>query len=144
MTEYIYTDVKRDPHNFCSRYGLLWVNEGKGYYLLDEKLKPLGDTLYEDVRCFYEEGAAAVYQNGKWGFADRQGQLVISYTFDDADSYQIGYAPVRQGGLWGYVAEDGNVLIEYAFDEALGFNGNGTAPVKREGSWELIKLGIYE
>ena len=69
---------------------------------------------------------------------------MISYTFDDADSYQIGYAPVRQGGLWGYVAEDGNVLIEYAFDEALGFNGNGTAPVKREGSWELIKLGIYE
>lgn len=144
LTEYIYTDVKRDPHNFCSRSGLLWVNEGKGYYLLDEKLEPLGDALYEDVRCFYEEGAAAVCQNGKWGFADRQGQLVVPFTFDDADSFRIGYAPVKQGGLWGYAAEDGSVLIEYAFDEALGFNGNGTAPVKRQGSWELIKLGIYE
>ncbi len=144
LTDYIYTDVKRDAHNFCSRYGLLWVNEGSGYYLLDEELEPLGEALYEDVRCFYEEGAAAVCHNGKWGFADRQGQLVVPYTFDDADSFQIGYAPVKLGGLWGYVAEDGSVLIDYAFEEALGFNGNGTAPVKREGTWELIKLGIYE
>lgn len=143
-TEYIYTDVKRDAHNFCSRSGLLWVNEGAGYYLLDKDLEPLGDMLYEDVRCFYEEGPAAVYQNGKWGFADRDGQLLVSYSFDDADSFQIGYAPVRLGSLWGYAAEDGSILIDYAFDEALGFNGDGTAPVMRGGSWELIKLGIYE
>lgn len=144
LTDYIYTDVKRDAHNFCSRYGLLWVNEGKGYSLIDTELEPVGDVLYEDAKCFYEEGGAAVYQNGKWGFADRQGQLVVPYTFDDADSFRIGYAPVKLGGLWGYAGEDGTILIDYAFDEALGFNGSGTAPVKRGEAWELIKLGIYE
>ena len=144
LTDYIYTDVKRDVHNFCGRYGLLWVNEGKGYFLIDAELEPIGNALYEDVRCFYEEGAAAVYQNGKWGFADRQGQLVVPYTFDDADSFRIGYAPVRLGGLWGYAGEDGNLLIDYTFDEALGFNDSGTAPVKLGEAWELIKLGIYE
>lgn len=56
LTEYIYTDVKRDSHNFCSRYGLLWVNEGKGYRLINTDLEVICEDLYEDVRCFYEEG----------------------------------------------------------------------------------------
>lgn len=144
LTDYIYTDVKRDKQNFCSRYGLLWVNEGKGYRLMNTELEVVSESIYDDVMCFYEEGLGAVCLNGKWGFADRQGQIVISPAFDAADSFQLGYAPVKKGGLWGYVGEDGKMLIEYAFDEAGGFNQSGSAPVKREEAWGLIKLGIYQ
>lgn len=144
LTEYIYTDVKRDAHNFCSRSGLLWVNEGKGYKLMNAELEVVSEEVFDDVRCFYEEGPAAVCRNGKWGFIDPQGQMVIPFTFDDADSFRLGYAPVKLNGLWGYAGENGNMLITYTFDEALGFNDDGSAPVKREGAWELIKLGLYD
>lgn len=144
LTEYIYTDVKRDSHNFCSRYGLLWVNEGKGYRLINTDLEVICEDLYEDVRCFYEEGPGAVCRDGRWGYVDRQGQMIISPAFEDADSFWKGYAPVNMNGLWGYAGEDGKILIDYVFDEALGFNEDGSAPVKRGDAWELIKLGIYK
>lgn len=144
LTDYIYADVKRDSNNFCSRYGLIWVNEGKGYKLINTELEVISEELYEDVRCFYEEGPGAVCRSGKWGYVDRQGQLVISPEYDDADSFRQGYAPVKKDGLWGYAGEDGEILIDYTFDEALGFNKDGSAPVKRGDTWELIKLGIYK
>lgn len=144
LTDYIYSDVKRDSNNFCSRYGLLWVNEGNGYKLINTELEIVCEEVYEDARCFYEEGPGAVCQNGRWGFVDRQGQEIISPVFEDADSFQRGYAPVKKNGLWGYTGEDGEILIDYVFEEALGFNEDGSAPVKRGEAWELIKLGIYK
>lgn len=143
LTDYIYTDVKRDAHNFCSQSGLIWVNDGKGYRLADTELEAVCEDVYEDVRCFYED-YAAVLKNGRWGFIDRSGQMVIAPAFEDADSFTLGYAPVRSGGFWGYIGDDGKLLIDCAFDGAGRFNGEGSAPVKREGSWELIKLSIYE
>lgn len=144
LTDYIYSDVKRDSNNFCSRYGLLWVNEGNGYKLINTELEIVCEEVYENARCFYEEGPGAVCQNGRWGFVDRQGQEIISPVFEDADSFQRGYAPVKKNGLWGYTGEDGEILIDFAFEEALGFNEDGSAPVKRGEAWELIKLGIYK
>lgn len=144
LTDYIYTDVKRDSNNFCSRYGLIWVNEGKGYKLINTELEVICEELYEDVRCFYEEGPGAVCRTGKWGYVDRQGQMIISPAYENADSFQQGYAPVKMHGLWGYAGEDGKILIDFTFDEALGFNEDGSAPVKQGDAWELIKLGIYK
>lgn len=144
LTDYIYTDVKRDNNNFCSRYGILWVNEGNGYKLINTELEAVGGDVYEDVRCFYEEGAGAVCRNGKWGFIDRQGQMIITPAYEGADSFQQGYAPVKKNGLWGYAGEDGEILINCEFDEAFGFNKDGSAPVKRGDTWVLIKLGIYK
>lgn len=144
LTDYIYTDIKRDANNFCSRSGFIWVNEGDGYRLLNTELEIVSENLYEDVKCFLTNGPCAVAQNGRWGFCNIEGELVIDYFYDDADSFTIGYAPVKKEGLWGYIGEDGTLLIDRLFDEAKCFNVNGTAPVKRTGSWSLIKLSIYK
>lgn len=144
LTDYVYTDVKRDTNNFCSRSGLLWVNEGNGYRLLNTELEIVSEDLYEDVKCFLTDDICAVAQNGRWGFCSKEGELVIDYLYDDADSFTIGYAPVKKEGLWGYIGKDGVLLIDRQFDEAECFNADGTAPVKMAGSWTLIKLSIYK
>lgn len=144
LTEYIYEDVKRDAHNFCSRNGLVWVKEKGSYHLINARLEAVGEDKFENVKAFVSKEPCAVCKNGAWGFVNTDGQLVISCSLEDAESFQTGYAPVKSGGLWGFIGTDGSLLIEYAYDEARGFNEKGTAPVLREDIWKLIQLGIYK
>ena len=143
LTEYIYLDVKRDEQNFCSGQGRIWVQDATGYHLLDTELKEVSQDTYEDVRFFASEQPCAVCKDGKWGFLNTNGELILTCQYEEADSFSIGYAPVKKDGLWGYLGLDGTMLIEPAFDEVKGFNQNGTAPVRIGESWVLIQLGIY-
>lgn len=144
LTDYIYEDVKRDSSNYCSRNGLIWIKQQGMYILINEKLEVMGENKFEDVKAFISEEPCAVCQNGKWGFSDQSGKLVLECSFEDADSFQIGYAPAKDNGLWGYIGSDGEVRIEYAYDEAKPFNLKGTAPVRTEDVWKLLQLGLYE
>lgn len=48
---------------------------------------------YEDAKGF-SEGLAAVKKNGKWGFIDETGKVVIDFKYDYAGSFDEGYAVV--------------------------------------------------
>ncbi len=143
LTDYIYSDIRRDAQNFCSRNGVIWVKESAGYRLINTKLEAVSEEEFDDVTAFVSEEPCAVRLGDRWGFADLQGQLVIPCQFVNARSFQQGYAPVSDGNLWGYAGSDGTLLIDYAFDDADFFNEKGIAPVMRENNWGLIQLEIY-
>ncbi|MDJ0515966.1 MAG: WG repeat-containing protein [Trichodesmium sp. MO_231.B1] len=42
----------------------------------------------------FSEGLAAVKKDGKWGYIDKTGKIVIPYQFDDAYGFQQGLAKV--------------------------------------------------
>ena len=81
----------------------------------------------------------AVCIDGKWGFINVDGELVIPCKFEDARAFAYTLAPVKQSGMWGYVDTAGEIVIEPQFEDAYAFNKNGTAPVK-EKNWFLIQL----
>jgi hypothetical protein len=59
-------------------------------------------------------------KNGKehnWGFINIKGELVISYSFDDAEPFECGIAPVQSGAKWGFITPSGKLLhsADYAF-----------------------------
>jgi hypothetical protein len=43
----------------------------------------------------FHEGLAAVSRNGKWGFVDKNGKVVVDFQFDDAGDFHEGLARVR-------------------------------------------------
>lgn len=66
---------------------------------------PVGPTSY------FSEGRARVRRNGRWGFVDRTGELVIPPRFARAGTFHDGLARVRfADGQAGYVARDGAVV----------------------------------
>ena len=97
------------------------------------------DEFYEDAKPFSNEGYAAVKRHGKWGFIDRNGELKIDFTFDDALSFGQHLAAVKIDGYWGYIDIRGNVVIEPTFLDAKSFVG-GSAPVLTERGWDFITL----
>lgn len=52
----------------------------------------------------------AVKVNGKWGFIDRQGKLLIAPKFDSVDDFFQGKAEVEIGGKKIFISKWGNIL----------------------------------
>lgn len=51
-------------------------------------------------------------EEGKYGFVDRNGNVVVNYIYDDArEQNDYGYASVKQNGLWGAIDSTGNVAV---------------------------------
>lgn len=49
-------------------------------------------------------------QDGKYGFTDKAGNLVVGYIYEDAtEQNSCGYVAVKQNGLWGSLNKNGSV-----------------------------------
>ena len=75
------------------------------------------------------EGRRRVINEGKFGFLDSKGKLVIPIEYDNADNFKEGYAAVKLNGKYGYIDIDGKMIIKPQFDGA-GFFFEGLAQVK--------------
>jgi hypothetical protein len=64
--------------------------------------------------------------DGKWGYIDRQGGVVVDPRFDDAKPFREGLGCIRVGdeetGKYGFIDATGRVVIEPAFAMAAGFS----------------------
>ena len=120
--------------------GTVFVRDGQQVKLMSTAAHI--DEVFEDARPF-ADGWAAVKKNGKWGFIDTSGNLMIDYQFDDARSFSGHLAAVKVGELWGYVSLRGEIVIEPSFCDAKSFY-KGSAPVKTEDGWRFLNLTEYK
>lgn len=141
-TEYIYDDVLCDENGFCSIQQRIFVKEQNYYHMVDKKGKAIGELKLDTARPFSEGIYAAVCIDGKWGFADNEGNLVIECIYDDAKSFSYGFAAVCLEDRWGYIDESGYMVIEPQFKNVTEISEEGTAAVFDE-EWELIQLSVF-
>ena len=74
-------------------------------------------------------GLYPVSVDGKWGYIDRTGAMVIPATFDTAEDFSEGLAAVISQDKYGYIDVHGVLKIPYQFDQVSEFV-NGLAVVK--------------
>jgi len=90
----------------------------------------------------FREGLALVRQkNGKWGYIDTKGTIVIPFVWDKVGWFGEGYAPVWNGeGKCGYIDKTGKIVIPFHEEwESAGWFSEGLAPVKdKQGLWGYI------
>ncbi len=120
------------------------VNEEKGYI----KVRADDTNKYYNFR-FEERTAQDVFSNntiflsrneeGKYGFVDRNGNVVVNYIYDDAkEQNDYGYASVKQNGLWGAVDSNGQVAISPTY------NLDNNILIEFIGKWHLGEdLNLY-
>lgn len=141
-----YDDIILDSYGFCSKYDSIVVKKGDKYMLIDLNAKQIGDS-YDDIRpAATVSDYCAVKKDGKWGFMDHSGKIVIEPQFEDAKSFCMGYAPVNVDGAWGYIGTSGNILVEPTFLDASELAWNGFARVKTadSSSWSMIEFLRFE
>lgn len=110
---------------------LIKTSNGK-YQLCDEKLKKKATLDCTDIDVYTEDKLIAVCQDGKWGYMNDDGKIVIKPTYSDAKSFSNGLAAVCQNGKWGFIDAENNLVIDYQFTEVGYLNAQGICPVRTD------------
>lgn len=99
--------------------------------------QPLPDPSYSSPENSWE----IIMENGVYGYADQNGQIMISPEYDYCGEFNEGYAPVMkvESGIdkWGFIDRTGKIQIPYNFDEADVFS-EGLAGVRIRDKWGYI------
>ena len=105
---------------------LIDVDEEEGYF----ELRQDDANKYYDF-SFNEKKESDIFKtrtlfvskkDGKYGFVDKDGNVVVDYIYDDATSQNnFGYAAVKKDGKWGSIDDRGTVIQEptYNLDDYL-------------------------
>lgn len=101
----------------------------------------INSEVYHDAKSF-SDGLACVQKdyNGKWGYIDKTGKLVIPYSFERASLFSCGFACVEQNGKYGVIDKMGNFVIPAIYDRAKHVTEYSVV-VKQNGKWGAINLG---
>lgn len=76
-------------------------------------------------------------QNGKWGYVDTTGQLIIPANYQLVYGFTEGFAAVKQENTWGFIDKSNRWVIAPTLDSCQPFFGN-MAAVMQEGLWGFI------
>ena len=112
---------------------LIDLSEEKGYI----ELRQNDNYKYYNFK-FEEKNPADIFtsntlfvskKDGKYGFVDKTGKVVVDYIYDDATNQNsYGYAGVKKDGKWGAMDKDGKLVQEpsYNLDDYLKVDFIGT------------------
>ncbi|MCE9545629.1 MAG: WG repeat-containing protein [Planctomycetia bacterium] len=90
-----------------------------------------------EEHVWFEDDLAQVAREGKWGFVDRAGKIVIAPQFEHTENFSEGFAVVWEGKKAGYIRKDGTYLKRPEFEWAYWFK-HGLGSVKQHGKFGLI------
>ncbi len=130
-------------------------------YALDNNGSLVTDFIYDECGSL-SDGLFAVCQDGKWGYVNEQGTVVIPLEYDASwKEYPIfnmstsrstnnvkdycyaasdGYVVLRRGDAWELRDTNGNVVIPEGEFEALRPVFDGRCWAKKDGKWGVIQV----
>lgn len=79
-------------------------------------------------------------QNNKWGYSNRNKQIIIKCIYDEALPFSQGLGAVRSGTSWSFLNTKGKVIAS-GFENVYSFS-DGRAAIKKGNKWGYInRLG---
>ena len=113
--------------NEAKGYIRIYTNNDYKYYNFKFEEKP-SNTLLTTNTLFLSK------KDGKYGFVDKDGNILVDYTYDDATEQNTsGYAAIKKDGLWGAIDSKGNVVLKPKY------NLDNNTKVDFIGSWHLCE-----
>ena len=115
--DYLSSDLFNSSFEFKVNGVVSEVNEALAYV----KVKVKDDYKYynfkleeRDVKDIFKTNTLFLSKkDGKYGFVNKDGQVIVNYIYDDATEENIyGYIAVKKDGKWGVIDYNGNVVLE--------------------------------
>ena len=89
---------------------------------------------------FAQELFVSENDQGKWGFVDVDGKVVIQHQYEKADCFYMGYSSVVLKGKMGLIDLNGNTIIPFEYDNDLMYFEDGLAVVKKGEKYGYVDL----
>lgn len=145
-------DIKLAPTgSYISNNIMVAKNSSQKYSMYNSDLNKIGNFECEDMDYAADAELIAFKNNGKWGYVDKDGNVVIEPEYDNAKSFSNGLGAVCKDGKWGFINKQKEQAINYIFDEVDYFNADGSCIVKNTnssldgdnvGKWSIITLNL--
>lgn len=116
--------IKAEPNNefvwqTCFHNGLEPSYHGYKDWDGNIVIKSKDDVWWTDVSLFSNGLGAVQIENKKWGYVDKNGNMVIAPIFEKADLFCDGTAVVNYCGKNCFIDKNGNVLTVPSFDRVV-------------------------
>ena len=102
---------------------------------LGEEVLP---AVYEHIDDFHN-GMNRIEQNGKYGFVNQKGKIIIpvNLNYDDVDHFDYGLCQVAIDDRYGSIDKTGRLVIPSFYDKLLAINEE-LVLARKEGKWALV------
>ena len=91
----------------------------------------------DDTALVAQTRLFAVQIDGKWGYINAEGRIVIEPVFREAGPFVEGRARAKLNGKRGFINATGEFIREPSFDRTYDFS-DGIAAVRQEGRWGYV------
>ncbi len=94
------------------------------YGIIDSSGKEITPATYFRIGSFTDDGVAVARTslNGKYGYIDKNGNVIIDFQYNDADAFHNGYAQVTNiDGTKQCINKSGNVVMTLQENETVEF-----------------------
>ena len=110
---------------------ILVSNEKENKYVTIEGKEVTNKEIFKDNTLF------AVVKDGKWGFEDKAGNIVVEPVYDQVTEFnKYGFAGILKDKKWGMVTQDGTVGLEPSQSTI-----NSETPPQFIGTYHQVQLG---
>lgn len=98
----------------------------------------------------YHNGLAAAKKNGKWGYVDKNNNMVIPFEYeqvedrfiaDDCRGFDGTYIPVKKNGKMGIVNKQNQVVVPFEYTVIM-HGDDGIFIAQKNGKWGFIGIGV--
>ena len=121
--------------------GVMIASENGVFGMYNDKGERLNEFSCKNADVYMGGAVAFCNDEGKWGFVDKKGNVVIEPSFAEARSFSNGLAAIYDGNAWGYINARAEMAIDCQYLKAEYFSKNGVAMVSTyENLYNLIKL----
>ncbi len=105
-----------------------------------ENFKWIRNVEQQNVRD-YSDGLSAYYENGKWGFINPSGWVVINPEYDEVKDFVNGLCLVKKDGKWGVINKTGQVIHACEYESISDFDSGIAYAMKNLFSFYLYDTG---
>ena len=85
----------------------------------------LNGKILESTEVFKNNNLFSIEENGKYGFKDKNGNIVVNCIYDEVTEFnEYGFAGIKQDGKWGVIDQNKNIILEPTYE----FENESTKP----------------
>ena len=107
------------------------VDEEGKYRFINYKGEIINELIFDRVYLgshstldrLFSQGLLGVRINGKWGFIDDTGKIVIDFIYDEVTQFDSNRnSIVKKNGKWGLINSNGDIVLDFLYDSILDYD----------------------
>ena len=107
-------------HNIYTIYTADYKTESLVDFRLEYPDYPFSDIVNQEI-ALSQKQLFGVRENGKWGFADSTGTVVIPCTYEWVEDFSEGFAECGLNGKSGFINKAGKLMVPFFYDQVEPF-----------------------